>query len=251
MLDHLIAATYLPRERQRHLQAANLALEQMRFGLRLAKDLKRTWTLPARNTPPAVWTKWAAWWAAGSRLHTPIPRKHQHLFEHIASFEALHHAALNAVKGKRKSRVPPPSWPGWSPSCCAWSASCKTAATAPARTSTLWYTTPNAAPSAPHRSVTGWSTTAEPAQFMGFVTAPVGRRRLPDANVTRFVCRLRRLRAAWQQGDVNAAHVQQRKQAWVAHASHAQTAQLRHTLFAGGWFDPFWANGQPVKAHVP
>ena len=40
VLDHLIAATYLPRERQRHLQAANLALEHMRFGLRLAKDLK-------------------------------------------------------------------------------------------------------------------------------------------------------------------------------------------------------------------
>lgn len=40
VLDHLIAATYLPRERSRHLQGANLALEQMRFGLRLAKDLK-------------------------------------------------------------------------------------------------------------------------------------------------------------------------------------------------------------------
>jgi hypothetical protein len=40
VLDHLIAATYLPRERMRHLQSANLALEQMRFGLRLAKDLK-------------------------------------------------------------------------------------------------------------------------------------------------------------------------------------------------------------------
>lgn len=88
-----------------------------------------------------------------------------------------------------------------------------------------------------HPGKTFVAPTTEPAQFLGFVTAPGGRRRLPDANVTRFVCRLRRLRAAWQQGEVDAAHVHQRIQAWVAHASQAQTAQLRHTLFSGGWFD--------------
>lgn len=102
-----------------------------------------------------------------------------------------------------------------------------------------------------HPGKTQVQTTAEPAQFLGFVTAPGGRRRLPDANVTRFVCRLRCMRLAWQHGEIDAHQVRQCIQAWVAHASHAQTAQLRHTLFAGGWFDPFWGNGQPVKAHVP
>jgi hypothetical protein len=39
VLDHLIHATY-SRDRQASLQAANLALERMRFGVRLAKDLR-------------------------------------------------------------------------------------------------------------------------------------------------------------------------------------------------------------------
>lgn len=39
VLDHLIAATYVPQARTVHLQAANLALEHLRFGLRLAHDL--------------------------------------------------------------------------------------------------------------------------------------------------------------------------------------------------------------------
>ncbi|MDZ7855455.1 diversity-generating retroelement protein Avd [Sphaerotilus sp.] len=39
VLDRLIDATY-SRERQQHLRAANLGLEKMRFGVRLAKDLK-------------------------------------------------------------------------------------------------------------------------------------------------------------------------------------------------------------------
>ena len=38
VLDNLIAATY-SRERGGHLQAANLELEKLRFGIRLAKDL--------------------------------------------------------------------------------------------------------------------------------------------------------------------------------------------------------------------
>lgn len=87
VLDHLIAATYLPRERARHLQAANLALEQMRFGLRLAKDLK----------------------------HLDFAR-----YEHAAR-------CLDEV-GRLVG--------GW----------LKAAATAPARTSTLWCATPSAAP---------------------------------------------------------------------------------------------------------
>ncbi len=93
--------------------------------------------------------------------------------------------------------------------------------------------------------------TAEPAQFLGFVTLPGGQRRLPDINVTRFVHRLQALRRDWQCGVVDAPAVRQRVQAWVAHARHANTVQLRHTLFAGGWFDPKWADGSPVKARMP
>jgi len=39
VLDSLIAATY-SRERAGHLRAANLELEKLRFGMRLAKDLR-------------------------------------------------------------------------------------------------------------------------------------------------------------------------------------------------------------------
>ena len=28
--------------------------------------------------------------------------------------------------------------------------------------------------------------------------------------------------------------------AWIAHADHANTWRLRHTIFRGGWFDPLW-----------
>jgi hypothetical protein len=95
---------------------------------------------------------------------------------------------------------------------------------------------------------------AEPAQFLGFVTFANGQRRLPDINVTRFVNRLRTLRTlrkSWHEGGVTDTVVRQRVGAWVAHARHANTVQLRHTLFSGGWFDPFWASGLPVKACMP
>lgn len=92
---------------------------------------------------------------------------------------------------------------------------------------------------------------SEPAQFLGFVTSPGGRRRLPNANVTRFANRLRVLRKRWQGGEVESAEVRQRIGAWVAHARHANTVQLRHTLFAGGWFDPLWADQSRVKACMP
>jgi len=39
VLDSLISATYT-RERGTHLRAANLGLEKLRFGMRLAKDLR-------------------------------------------------------------------------------------------------------------------------------------------------------------------------------------------------------------------
>jgi len=73
---------------------------------------------------------------------------------------------------------------------------------------------------------------------------------LPDLNVTRFANRLRALRSRWLSGDVEPYEVRQRINAWVAHAQPVNTVQLRHTLFAGGWFDPLWANQSPVKASV-
>jgi len=39
VLESLIAATYISQERTRHLRSANLELEKVRFGIRLAKDL--------------------------------------------------------------------------------------------------------------------------------------------------------------------------------------------------------------------
>ena len=34
-----------------------------------------------------------------------MPRRHDHLFDRIASFQALHNAARRAVKGKRKKQI--------------------------------------------------------------------------------------------------------------------------------------------------
>jgi len=93
--------------------------------------------------------------------------------------------------------------------------------------------------------------TATPSQFLGFVTLADGRRRLPDANVSRFATRLRALRDGWRAGRLADHEVRQRVSAWVAHARHANTVQLRHTLFAGGWFDPFWGDGRSAKACMP
>ncbi len=102
-----------------------------------------------------------------------------------------------------------------------------------------------------HPSKTVIVPTTDPAQFLGFVTLPDGRRRLPAVHVTRFANRLRVLRQRWQAGEVEPTEVRQRISAWVAHAGHANTVQLRHTLFAGGWFDPYWADGSPAKARMP
>ena len=88
----------------------------------------------------------------------------------------------------------------------------------------------------------------EPQQFLGFELLPGGRRRLHADNVSRFRARLDALRAGWRAGRVDDTEVQTRVQGWIAHARHADTAQLRHTLFRGGWFDPRWSDGRPVKA---
>lgn len=97
-----------------------------------------------------------------------------------------------------------------------------------------------------HPRKTWIALTAEPSEFLGMVLCRPGLRRLPEANVRRFRNRLRGLRQRWRAGSVPQADVQQRVQAWVAHARHANTWRLRHAIFRGGWFDPAWADGTPV-----
>ena len=80
--------------------------------------------------------------------------------------------------------------------------------------------------------------TREPAQFLGFVLLPDGRRRLPEDNVRRFRNRLRGLRDRWSHDRVTKEEVEQRVRSWIAHAEHADTWRLRQSIFRGGWFDP-------------
>lgn len=87
---------------------------------------------------------------------------------------------------------------------------------------------------------------AEPAEFLGMVLCKPGLRRLPEANVRRFRNRLQGLRDRWRAGTVSRDEVQQRVQAWQAHAAHANTWRLRHAIFRDGWFDPAWSDGSSV-----
>ena len=80
--------------------------------------------------------------------------------------------------------------------------------------------------------------TNEPAEFLGFVLLPGGRRRLPEGNVRRFRNRLRGLRDRWRRGTVTREEVERRVGAWVVHAGHADTRRLRRAIFRDGWFDP-------------
>ena len=76
VLDHLIAATYLPAQRAQHLRAANLALEQMRFGFRLAHDLHHL-DMPryqhAARMTDEVGRLVDGWLRSGARQGTTIP----------------------------------------------------------------------------------------------------------------------------------------------------------------------------------
>jgi retron-type reverse transcriptase len=90
----------------------------------------------------------------------------------------------------------------------------------------------------PHPAKTWVAPTSDAATFLGFELLPGGRRRLPEDNVRRFRNRLRGLRDQWRAGAIDETEVRPRVEAWVAHASHADTWRLRQSLFAGGWFDP-------------
>lgn len=79
---------------------------------------------------------------------------------------------------------------------------------------------------------------ADPAQFLGFVLMPNGRRRLPEENVARFRGRLRGLRDRWRARAVSRAEIEAKVGAWIAHAEHADTWRLRRAVFGGGWFGP-------------
>jgi hypothetical protein len=79
--------------------------------------------------------------------------------------------------------------------------------------------------------------TRHPAQFLGFVLLPDGSRRLPEDNVVRFRNRLRGLRDRWRAGSAERGEVKARVRAWIAHAEHAKTWQLREAIFQGKWFD--------------
>lgn len=102
-----------------------------------------------------------------------------------------------------------------------------------------------------HPNKTGIFPTAQASFFLGFELQQGGRRRLHPANVTRFRARLSTLRDAWRLGNADEMQVRQRIQSWIAHARHANTVHLRHTLFKDGWFDPLWANGTSVKLPLP
>ncbi|MGH6814970.1 MAG: reverse transcriptase domain-containing protein [Hyphomicrobiaceae bacterium] len=80
---------------------------------------------------------------------------------------------------------------------------------------------------------------SEPAQFLGFVLMPGGRRRLSEDNVTRFRNRLRGLRDRWRTGTATRAEVDAKIGAWIAHASHADTWRLRQAIFKDGRFEPW------------
>ena len=80
--------------------------------------------------------------------------------------------------------------------------------------------------------------TAQPVTFLGFTLALRGRRSLPEENVRRFRNRLRGLRDRWRAGAVDGETVTRHVEAWIAHARHAHTWRLRHTIFRHGWFDP-------------
>ncbi|MES2298049.1 MAG: reverse transcriptase domain-containing protein [Pseudomonadota bacterium] len=87
-----------------------------------------------------------------------------------------------------------------------------------------------------------------PSTFLGLELHAGGWRRLPPENVDRFAHRLRAMRTQWRQGKIDAADVRARVQGWAAHAAHAHTLGLRHTLFRDGWFDPLWKSGEAVIA---
>ena len=66
--------------------------------------------------------------------------------------------------------------------------------------------------------------------WLGFRVFPT-HRRLKRQNVKAFGRRLRAQRDAYHAGQVTVDQIRQSLQAWIAHASHADTYRLRRSLF--------------------
>lgn len=93
--------------------------------------------------------------------------------------------------------------------------------------------------------------TSVPAEFLGFVLLPGGRRRLPEGNVVRFRNRLRGMGDRLRAGSMTNDDAVPRVRAWAAHAAHADTYRLRRAIFnqmhqpTGSAFD--WGLTDPVS----
>ena len=74
--------------------------------------------------------------------------------------------------------------------------------------------------------------TANGVDFVGFVSFPEGRRKLRKGNVRRFERRLSRMKFEAALGEREWSEVTRSVQSWVAHASHAQSYQLRRSLLS-------------------
>lgn len=72
--------------------------------------------------------------------------------------------------------------------------------------------------------------TQDGVNFVGYRIFPHYRRLRKD-NVHRFAQRLRKMRDAYQHGEMALETIQQSVQSWVAHASHANTYHLRERIF--------------------
>lgn len=83
-----------------------------------------------------------------------------------------------------------------------------------------------------------------PVPFLGLVLMADGTRRLPEDNLRRFRKRLAALREQWRTGAAGQREIEAKVKAWIAHAAHADTWQLRRNLFGGGCFDP----GRPPES---
>ena len=221
VLERLVEATYT-RDRRRHLAAANLGIEKLRFLCRLAKDLGHK---PVHLYYP------------GDDLFTPFERRrglpignltsqlfanvYLDRFDHFVT-EVLRAPYLRYVDDFALFADDPARLEAWRGRLAAFLAR---------RRLSL------------HPEKTHVASTSAPATFLGFELRPDGRRRLPEANVRRFRNRLRGFRDRWRAGTVTREEVEQRVRAWVAHAAHADTWRLRRAIFRDGWFAP---RGQPV-----
>lgn len=91
--------------------------------------------------------------------------------------------------------------------------------------------------------------TTIPAQFLGYIIHD-GWRTLPLENVMRFKRKLRGLRDQWNIGVVGTAEVRGKSNAWIAHASHANTWRLRQLMFRSGQFCPVRKPDEPSVANA-